>query len=76
MLRGRAPGEMPRLIRARLLDHGVPASALSMAATELEAAHLALQWASAGDVVALPLHLKAARQAVLAELQSATNAPR
>ena len=70
LLRGRAPGEMPQLIRALLLRHGLPESALPMADTELDAARQALRWARPGDVVALPLHVKSARQAILAELQS------
>jgi UDP-N-acetylmuramyl tripeptide synthase len=68
-LRGRAPGEMPRLIRTKLLRLGLPESALSLAHTELDAAHHALRWARPGDVVALPMHVSSARKALLAELR-------
>jgi cyanophycin synthetase len=67
-LRGRAPGEMPQLIRAKLLRLGLPESALPMTGTEVEAARHALRWARPGDVVALPLHVSSARKAILAEL--------
>jgi cyanophycin synthetase len=69
-LRGRAPGEMPQLIRSKLLQLGVPESSLPMTGTEVEAARYALHWARAGDIVALPLHIASARQAILADLQA------
>lgn len=71
-LRGRAPGEMPRLIRTKLLHLGFAESALPMENTELEAARHALRWARPGDVVALPMHVSSARKALLAELQRPT----
>ncbi|HWW31897.1 MAG TPA: Mur ligase family protein [Steroidobacteraceae bacterium] len=64
-LRGRAPGEIPRIIHAALLAAGLPASALPMCASELEAVRCALEWARPGDVLALPVHSAAARTAVL-----------
>jgi UDP-N-acetylmuramyl tripeptide synthase len=68
-LRGRAPGEMPRLIHTKLLRLGLPESALSLEHTELDAARHALRWARPGDVVALPMHISSARKALLAELR-------
>jgi len=68
-LRGRAPGEMPRLIRAKLLQLGFAESALPLENTELDAARHALRWARSGDIVALPMHVSAARKALLAALQ-------
>ncbi len=68
-LRGRAPGEIPRLIRTQLLRSGLPESALPVRLTELEAAHCALDWARPGDVLALLIHSPAARAAVLAVLE-------
>ncbi len=53
-LRGRAPGEIPRLIREELLGHG----------------RAALDWSRPGDVLALPVHSAAARAATLALLES------
>jgi UDP-N-acetylmuramyl tripeptide synthase len=64
-LRGRAPGEIPRILAAELRRQGMPDSVLLFAASELEAARLALQWARAGDVLALPVHSPAAREGVL-----------
>jgi cyanophycin synthetase len=68
-LRGRAPGEIPRLIREELLRSGLAESALAMRDSEFEAAQTALAWARPGDVLALPLHSPAARAAVVALLQ-------
>jgi cyanophycin synthetase len=68
-LRGRAPGEIPRIIREELLRLGLPESALPVRDTELEAARFALQWAQRGDVLALPLHSPSARAAVVRMLE-------
>ena len=67
-LRGRAPGEVPRIIRAQLLSLGLPDSAVPVECSEVEAARHALDWARAGDVLALPLHSASARAAVVALL--------
>ena len=64
-LRGRAPGEVPALLRAALLRFGVPETAVNMQSTEVDAARRALAWARPGDVVALLLHANSARAAVL-----------
>ena len=68
-LRGRAPGEIPRIIRGELLRQGLAESALPVRDSELEAARLALDWAQPGDVLALPLHSPSARAAVVALLE-------
>lgn len=72
-LRGRAPGEIPRLIQAALLAAGLPASALPVRMSELEAVECALEWSRPGDVLALPVHSTAARTAVLELLESWRN---
>jgi UDP-N-acetylmuramyl tripeptide synthase len=64
-LRGRPPGEVPRLIEAALLRAGMPHSALQLRTSELDAARAALAWAKPGDVLALPVHSAAARAAVV-----------
>ena len=64
-LRGRAPGEIPRIIRDELLRLGLAESALPVRDNELDAARYALQWARPGDVLALPLHSPSARAAVM-----------
>ncbi len=69
-LRGRAPGEIPRIIRNELLRLGLDESALPMRDNELAAARCALEWARPGDVLALPLHSPIARAAVVSILQS------
>ena len=50
-LRGREPGEVPRIIRAALLRAGLPESAVPLRMSEVEAARCALDWARPGDVV-------------------------
>jgi UDP-N-acetylmuramyl tripeptide synthase len=69
-LRGRAPGEIPGIIRRELQRLGLPDSAMSETGSEYEAARLALSWARPGDVLAMPLHGLDARAAVLALLES------
>jgi UDP-N-acetylmuramyl tripeptide synthase len=69
-LRGRAPGEVPAILRRELLRLGFPDSASPVSGSEYEAARSALAWARAGDVLALPLHGTAARQAIVAWLES------
>ncbi len=69
-LRGRAPGEVPHLIRSALLRHGLPESALPMRSSELDAARCALDWSRPGDVVVLLVHSLAARAAVVEVLQA------
>jgi cyanophycin synthetase len=68
-LRGRAPGEVPLIIRAELKRLGFPDSALPMGSSEVEGARYALDWARPGDVLALPMHSVSARAAVVAMLQ-------
>ena len=70
-LRGRPAGEIPRLIHAALRRAGLPEEALPMCASELEAVRYALDWARHGDVLALPVHSLAARQAVVEMLGTA-----
>ena len=68
-LRGRAPGEVPRILRAALIRSGIPVNVLSDAGGEVEAARLALAWTRPGDVLALPLHSLTARNTVAALLE-------
>lgn len=68
-LRGRAPGEVPRIFRETLLAAGSPESAAPVAASKLDAAALALGWARPGDVLALLVHSAAARAALLERLE-------
>jgi cyanophycin synthetase len=69
-LRGRAPGEIPRILRTELERLGFPDSALTMANSEFEAARYALDWARPGDVLAFPVHSSSARATVVAMLST------
>jgi UDP-N-acetylmuramyl tripeptide synthase len=64
-LRGRAPGEVPQIIRNELLRLGFPESSLPVRNNEIDAARYALNWARPGDVLALPIHAPGARAAVV-----------
>jgi UDP-N-acetylmuramyl tripeptide synthase len=68
-LRGRAAGEIPRILRAELLRQGLPESSLPVSSSELEAAHRALDWAQPGDFLVFPVHSAAARASVMDMLQ-------
>jgi UDP-N-acetylmuramyl tripeptide synthase len=69
-LRGRAPGEVPRILRNELRRSGLPESALPVCNTEVEAARYALDWARPRDVLVFPMHSQTARAAVIAMLES------
>jgi UDP-N-acetylmuramyl tripeptide synthase len=60
-LRGREPGELPRMIHAVLRRTGLPEAALPVRMSELAAVQYALEWARPGDVLALPVHSGAVR---------------
>jgi UDP-N-acetylmuramyl tripeptide synthase len=69
-LRGRAPGEVPHIIRAELRRLGFSESAAPLRGSEVEAARCAIDWSRPGDVLALPLHSTGARAAIAAMLQN------
>jgi cyanophycin synthetase len=73
-LRGRAPGEVPLVIRAELLRLGFLDSAAPVRSSEVEAARYAIDWSRPGDVLALPLHSTGARAAIVAMLQQRASA--
>jgi UDP-N-acetylmuramyl tripeptide synthase len=73
-LRGRAPGEVPQIIRAELLRLGFLDSAAPVRSSEVEAARYAIDWSRPGDVLALPLHSTGARAAIVAMLQQRASA--
>ena len=68
-LRGRAPGEVPAILRAALLGSGYAESALTVRLTEVDAVRAALAWACAGDVLVLPVHARVARNEVVALIE-------
>ena len=69
-LRGRQPGELPRMIHAVLRAAGLPETALPVRMTELAAVQYALEWARPGDVLALPVHSGAVRAQLVQMLQA------
>lgn len=64
MLRGRAAGEVPALLQRALLASAQPASTIERVDDEEAAARHLLAWAQPGDVVVLPVHTAAVRQAL------------
>jgi UDP-N-acetylmuramyl tripeptide synthase len=67
-MRGRAAGEVAGILRDELLRQGLPDSALVVCLEETLAAREAMSWAQPGDVLVLPIHEPAARDAVVALL--------
>jgi UDP-N-acetylmuramyl tripeptide synthase len=55
-LRGREAGEIPAILADELRRQGAPEEAVSIAASEMEAVHQALDWAKAGDLLLLIAH--------------------
>jgi len=70
MLRGRPLGEVPALLRAGLLMAALPAANVIDGGDESDAAGQLLHAARPGDVVVMPLHTTAARDAVAAKLRA------
>jgi UDP-N-acetylmuramyl tripeptide synthase len=66
--RGRAPGEVPAVLRAELRRLGLPEAALEAAPDELAGATALLDWARPGDVVVLPVLDRAVREALAGRL--------
>lgn len=64
-LRGRAAGEVPRIIRSELLLRGFPESSVPLRMTEMEAVRCALDWSQPGDVLVLLVHSLGTRDAVV-----------
>ena len=71
--RGRAPGEVPRLIEDELRRAGVPESRYEVHESELAAVRRALAWAEPGDLLVLLVHQD--RHEVMRLLEAAREAP-
>jgi UDP-N-acetylmuramyl tripeptide synthase len=67
-LRGRESGEVAAILRDALLAAGMAEDAVPVCLDEAQAAREALAWARAGDLLVLPVHEPAARDAVVALL--------
>ena len=71
-LRGRAPGEVPALLRDELRDAGAPEDRVTSVDDEFDAVVWALAWAQPGDVLALAVHGHRDRAIALLERLRAT----
>ncbi len=69
-LRGRESGEVAGILREALRAAGMAEDALPVCLDEARAAHEALAWARNGDLLVLPVHEPAARDAVVALLDA------
>ena len=67
-LRGKESGQVAAIIRQSLLEAGMRDDALPVCLDEAEASRQALAWARAGDLLVLPVHEPARRDAVVALL--------
>jgi len=70
MLRGRAPGAVPALLRDELARHDVRETRVVECLDEYEAVRMMLAWASSGDTLVLPVHGSAAKPKVAALLDT------
>jgi len=61
-MRGRAPGEVPAILRAALLRAGMLETSLEVQLSERGAVQRALAWARVGDVLVLPVHDRGVRE--------------
>jgi UDP-N-acetylmuramyl tripeptide synthase len=66
LLRGRALGETPALIRMALLRAGVPDTAMELCSSEIDAVRRMLEWARPGDVLVMPVHERLVRAEAIA----------
>lgn len=69
-MRGRAPGEIPALLRDELLKVGAPESQIGIVSAEADGVRALLAWAKPGDLLVLPVHALEARAEVVALLSS------
>ena len=69
-LRGRQPGEVPKIIHATLRRAGLPEEALPVRMTEREAVEYALEWGRPGDVLALTVHSPVVRAELVQRLSA------
>ncbi len=74
MLRGRAPGETPRILHAELAVRGIEDSRIRHHLDEIDAVRTLLAWARPGDVLVLPVHDPQAKAIVARGLDLAQHA--
>lgn len=73
--RGRAEGEVPRILHDELVAAGAKPAQLQIAMSEEAGVAAMLAWAKAGDLLVLPVHATEARARVAALLQPGASAP-
>jgi cyanophycin synthetase len=71
-LRGRASGEVPAILRAALVQSGLPESALETCPSELGAVRRILEWSRSGDVLVMPVHDRLVRAEAIALISRGT----
>ncbi|MBX3133765.1 MAG: hypothetical protein KF689_10330 [Gemmatimonadaceae bacterium] len=69
-LRGRAPGEVPAVLRDELLRRGARADQVVLTTSEAEAVDALLAWSAPGDLLVMPVHALEERDRLRARLQS------
>lgn len=67
MLRGRAPGAVPRVLAEELATLGMPRKAVDVVEGELAAIRKAFAWARDGDVLVCPVHVEKAAVLMMLE---------
>lgn len=70
-LRGRAPGEVPSILRAELLRCGAREKQVVVAGDEAEAVETLLGWSAPGDLLVMPVHALEVRERVRARIAPA-----
>ncbi len=68
MLRGRAMGEVPALLRAALAAKQFPLEHVITATAEIEGARRLLEWARPGDLLVMPIHQQSVREELVSML--------
>lgn len=69
-MRGRAPGEVPAILRTALLRAGMLETSIEVHLSEIGAVKRALGWARPGDVLVMPVHDRTVRDEVIELLKS------
>jgi hypothetical protein len=69
-MRGRAPGEVPAILRGGLLRAGMLETSLEVHLSEIDAVKRAFEWARPGDVLVMPVHDRGVRDEVIALLRA------
>lgn len=70
--RGRKPGEVADLLRNALVEQGMLQDRIEVQLDEVDAVRTIIQWAKAGDMLALPIHSTGGRAEIEALMQILT----